>query len=280
MLSCAGASFVGEAARATACHPRNMPGEYVKESVAGVGGPVATLQMPELPTRPQVSFGPASLDRRATAAGRAGARRARGLTINSSLRTDGCGESGGGDHNHPPFPRTPPPWIPARRPSAYPFAGWQPGTMRGKAKSQRRRASVRSALENATRRPFSFVTHGDLMHFEYGGRDAEEGVEDAALDRPSVTEETKDGEAGEVAGPLSAAPTNDSLSKGAPCHVIRPPSAVVRTQRHVFSMAKKKRLVYLVSVAAVLSPLATTAYLPALRDISNVRSHERLSPAD
>jgi hypothetical protein len=48
---------------------------------------------------------------------------------------------------------------------------------------------------------------------------------------------------------------------------------------HVFSRAKKKRLVYLVSLAAMFSPLSSNIYFPALDTISLVSILQELAPS-
>lgn len=47
-------------------------------------------------------------------------------------------------------------------------------------------------------------------------------------------------------------------------------SASTETPYHVFALGKKKRLVYIVSLAGLFSPLSSNIYFPALNTIANV----------
>lgn len=47
---------------------------------------------------------------------------------------------------------------------------------------------------------------------------------------------------------------------------------------HIFTLAKKKQLVYIVSLAGLFSPLSSNIYFPALGQISRVSNPESHSP--
>ncbi|KAL8382144.1 hypothetical protein RB595_006092 [Gaeumannomyces hyphopodioides] len=90
----------------------------------------------------------------------AGPRKPLTLNIDTSLACD----KGGGPHKHPPFPRTPPPWLAKRRLSIPPSS---PARRRSRDKAAQpdgprgsHSARIRSSVSAAFRRPPSSVGHG------------------------------------------------------------------------------------------------------------------------
>ncbi|KLU82334.1 hypothetical protein MAPG_01407 [Magnaporthiopsis poae ATCC 64411] len=114
----------------------------------------------------------------AAASGGCGPRKPITLNIDTSLASEKGGK-GGDTHNHPPFPRTPPPWLAKRRPSLLPSRRQSRMTATATATAQaeedgphdtRSRSSrIRSSVSAAFRRPSaSLVLHG--------GREKQQGV--------------------------------------------------------------------------------------------------------
>ncbi|KAL8347798.1 hypothetical protein RB601_002884 [Gaeumannomyces tritici] len=144
----------------------------------------------------------------ARSASGAGARKPPTLNIDTSLA---CGK-GGGPHNHPPFPRTPPPWLAKRRltiPSSSSPMRRRPrdkGAQADGGPRGSRSARIRSSVSAAFRWPSASHGHGG------GGR--REKKEDEGPRRPlgCGEEERRAGDKDYVTANLSLQSTASSAA--------------------------------------------------------------------